>query len=113
MQQQIWKQFWPLEDTMMGLQEEIGNGERTSKEKAGKAKIVVWCVKGSYFQKQKIVRSIVETTSIFVLWLFGRSMMLLVKDARGLSKSTNELVIVDHLKYSLSCERFLQLQLYY
>ena len=52
---------------MMGLQEEVGNGERTSKEKAGKAKIVVWCVKGSYFQKQKIVRSIVETTSIFVL----------------------------------------------
>ena len=52
---------------MMGLQEEMGNGERTSKVKAGKAKIVVWCVKGSYFQKQKIVRSIVETTSIFVL----------------------------------------------
>ena len=35
--------------------------------------------------------------------------MLLVKDARGLSKSTNELVIVDHLKNLLSCERFLQL----
>ena len=46
-------------------------------------------------------------------------MMLFAKDARGLSKSANELdsnlfiVLllskVDHLKYSLSCERFSEL----
>ena len=50
-------------------------------------------------------------------------MMLFVKDARGLSKSTNVLdgillscrssqVTVDHLKYSLSCKRYVQLQLF-
>ena len=40
-------------------------------------------------------------------------MMLFVKGARGLSKSTNvfdsillSLVLVDHFKYSISCERF-------
>ena len=47
--------------------------------------------------------------------------MLFVKDARGLPKSTDVLhsilrlfsqAMVDHLKYSLSCERFVKLQLY-
>ena len=46
--------------------------------------------------------------------------MLFEKDARGLPKSTDVLhsvslfsqAMVDHLKYSLSCERFVKLQLY-
>ena len=47
--------------------------------------------------------------------------MLFVKDARGLPKSTDVLhsilrlfsqAMVDHLKYSLSYERFFKLQLY-
>ena len=47
--------------------------------------------------------------------------MLFLKDASGLSKSTKELDSIllsfhcylgDHLKYSPSCKRFLELQLY-
>ena len=60
---------------------------------------------------------------LVIVWAFWMQ-MLVVKDARGLSKNTNKLdqwytlimsllsqVIIDHLKYSLSCEHFLELQL--
>ena len=61
--------------------------------------IIVWCVEGSYFQNAKDCSSLVS-------WFSGRSMkmMLFLKDASGLSKSTKELDSI-----LLSCHCYLKL----
>ena len=61
--------------------------------------ILVYCVKGSYVQNAKDCSSLVS-------WLSGRSMkmMLFLKDASGLSKSTKELDSI-----LLSCHCYLKL----
>ena len=71
----------------------------------------MWSVEGSYFLKTKDYT--IDFESCFMI--FGAIDVddyLLVKGARGLSKSTNvfdsillSLVLVDHFKYSISCER--------